>query len=521
MKSNTPKTSSISTDDKQHILLPATVIFPSASVVSILPIIESLAENTNVEHVSFQHRKWIRKELTELVSCLSAANNRIKTLSLVALGFEPNFIETVTKILKLNPWIKTLEIVDQMSTTLSKEGFNRFCDAMEYYSFEKLLVSHLPQQCYETLFSALKYNQSIKRLDISSQVIYGPPFNILCDTLVSNPTITELTIDGTLTEENYTAFKGVLKLNNITKLNLTHTALKQSPLKAISKALKRSTSITDLSLVHQPIDWEIFGKILSANKSIRRLDISENNFKAGQLELLNLGSNTTLTDLTLNHCVMDDYDALLIQLRDNKTLMRLEIGDSNTLQTAVLDRDLLLQYLVGNSSLVELKMLVNRSKRLKVNAINAITEALRVNKTLRELELDANAVPCKLFGNLMEALKSNKTLREFSIIPLKNNFLVYESNENRLSVEEHLEDLLKTNRTLRYICGAEEFPNLAERLKENRDWQDAVISNTRTWIKMIQMKPSSFVLPIELWVIVFKYMSYEYIPYDFEQFLNL
>jgi hypothetical protein len=517
MKSNTPKTSSISTDDKQHILLPATVIFPSASVVSILPIIESLAENTNVEHVSFQHRKWIRKELTELVSCLSAANNRIKTLSLVALGFEPNFIETVTKILKLNPWIKTLEIVDQMSTTLSKEGFNRFCDAMEYYSFEKLLVSHLPQQCYETLFSALKYNQSIKRLDISSQVIYGPPFNILCDTLVSNPTITELTIDGTLTEENYTAFKGVLKLNNITKLNLTHTALKQSPLKAISKALQSSTSITDLSLVHQPIDWEIFGKILSANKTIRRLDISENNFKAGQLELLNLGSNTTLTDLTLNHCVMDDYNALLIQLRDNKTLTRLEIGDSN----AVLDRDLLFQLLVENSSLVELKMLVNRSKRLKVNAFNAITEALRVNKTLRKLELDANAVHCKLFGDLMEALKSNKILREFSIIPLKNNFLVYESKEKRISVEEHLDDLLKTNRTLRYIGGAEEYPNLAERLKENRDWQDAIISNTRTLIKMIQVKPSSFVLPIELWVMVFKYMSYEYIPYNFEQFFNL
>jgi hypothetical protein len=61
---------------------------------------------------------------------------------------------------------------------------------------------------------------------------------------------------------------------------------------------------------------------------------------------------------------------------------------------------------------------------------------------------------------------------------------------------------------------------LEEKLKANRDTQDKVIHDTCTLIKMIVTKPSSFVLPIELWAMVFKYVSYEFTPLDFEQFFQ-
>jgi hypothetical protein len=82
--------------------------------------------------------------------------------------------------------------------------------------------------------------------------------------------------------------------------------------------------------------------------------------------------------------------------------------------------------------------------------------------------------------------------------------------------EDSILDLLRTNRTLRHIVGAENFVPL----EKNRVEQDKIIMNTCMLIKMILAKPNSFILPMEVWSNIFSYTSYSFVPFDFEQFFK-
>lgn len=425
----------------------------------------------------------------------------------------------------MNPRIKTLHIDGALSSPISFEGFNRFCSAMEYYAFEELTVqySYLPPQCHEALYSALKYNQSIKKISIRYEPIKGSPFNVLCETLMSNPTTTDLTIEATpLDEQNYAQLNKVLKRNHLTKLRLMQTGMHPNLFKLISRALRKSTSVTDLELIDQPIDWKILGKILGGNNTIKTLDISQGKFKDYQFELLNLRSNTTLTALTFVDCKVDGT-AFFRELCENKTLKRLTLGSNDG---SFLAKDPMVKYLTEDCPLEELKLFLNHSQRARSHVIDALSEALKVNKTLRRLDLDVNAIPHDLFEKLIETLKGNKSLLEFNFCGwLKNIFLSYKHveyspKEKQRPFLDYLSELLRTNKTLRYIEGANEFPDWEEQLKRNRAWQDKIIGGTRMWINMILMKPNSFILPLEVWSMVFKYASYEFSPLNFELFFR-
>jgi len=474
-----------------------------------------LRYNTTVKHLIIIQRKWDPKELKEFLTCLSCVNRGVTSLELAAHDFEPSFMETLTKILKLNRQIKRIQVNTHLSKPLFGDGWKRFCDGMEYYTFEELFISNalLPAKGFELLVEGLIYNQSIKSLCITAQEIGGKKFKAICDLLVSNPTITRLDLVGcVLRKDDLIQFKRVLNANSIKKLRLQHSLCKtkESNLDVIENELKANTSITELYLPANRIDYKLIGDIIRASGSIKKLDMGGNKFSVKHLKLK---SNRILQDLNLENCLRLNYSILFKELCKNQSLKILRLGNNS-----IVDNAMLTKFLTKNNTLMELVVYFDYM-HLVDETIKAIASGLAGNKSLRKLSFKISRMQYNTFSSLIDALKSNHALLELHISNIKNLFL--ESRPpNGNDMDDFLLDLLKTNKTLRYIEGAEEFPYLEEIMKANRERQDKIIADTIAIIKMIIAKPNSFILPVEVWEAVFKNISYSFTPLDFEQFFK-
>jgi hypothetical protein len=490
---------------------------PHSPYIPITPIMDALHGDTPVKYITIPQRIWNPKELKQFLICLSTLNTSITNISLVSHNFEPNSVETISKILKLNPRIKTLQLLNGAMTNVSTEGINKFCDSMEYYTFETLVLSNSGlTNHYNTIFESLKYNQSVKSLTMSGEYLQGGPCKTLCRSLVSNPTITDLQIlfGGGLDAESFEAFKEVISANYIKKLTLQNSTIDKESLKRISKELKANTSITELNFISVNTSFNLMSQIIAANKGITKLDLSGNSFQPKELKCLHL--NTTLKELIMTNCWgMTNYSPLFLQLVDNKNIKRLVVGNNS----GELDDKSLEELLTNNKSLTDFTIHSEYYNGPKENIITAIANSLTVNKTLRKLSLTIIGTKYETFAYLFNALKVNNTLLELHTKNIRDISLTAKP-PNGNEVDDFVLDLLKTNKTLRFITGAANYAYLEEKLKANRDTQDKVIHDTCTLIKMIVTKPSSFVLPIELWAMVFKYVSYEFTPLDFEQFFQ-
>ena len=399
------------------------------------PIMHALHNNTTVKTLVINQRIWDPLELREFVRCLAGINQGIDKIILQAHDFALNFIESLTKILKSNRLIKTLEITGGSSTQINEQGVFRLCDGMDYYHFEEFIINYVPfsAQLYKILMESLKYNQSVKIIRFIADVrLMGDhishAFNTLCSSLLANPTITDFGIEQILlTEQNCQNLNQIL-LNTIKALNFKGMKFTDA-LKFIAEELKVNTSVRDLTFQQCHMDWKLLGEILDHNKTITSLDISES----------------------------------------------------------------------SNNQILDFNFVANRS--------------------IRKLSMRIVYMEYKTFIRIIKALKRNKSILELNITNLKTISLeLWPSNAS--DIDDIILDLLNTNKTLRHITGADDYPHLAERLKSNRDAQDKIIDDTCTLIKMIVIKPHSFILPIELWLKIFSYVSYDCTPFNFELFFR-
>jgi hypothetical protein len=491
---------------------------PFVYAVPLSYIIEALKDNETVTSLSISPRsKWDKKDLKALAKCLSGANRGIKKLIMRAMDFEGHFMETICKILMANSRIKTIEITGHNSISAAMDGFKIFCNNMAHFKFEEFIVTSafLSKACYDLLIESLKSNPSLKIIKFAGEPNLEEHFTAICDLLVSNA-ITEFWHWGDPKQrlvENCAAFKRALNANYLQKLKLEGIR-NNTLLELFYEELKTNTSITDLTLCNIPISWKHLGDAISTNKNIKRLELKHVEIFEREILMLDLASNKTMTDLTIGPCSGLDYTLLFSELYANQTLQKLEVESTHYMAS-----DPLKKYLSGNHSLKELKIVVPNRGHMENDSYRAIAEALRVNRTLRKIAFKLPRISYQIFSELIEALKINTTLTELHITRIRDIGFEF-SPLNGNSADDFFFDLLKTNKTLRFIEGASEYPYLEDRLKENRKTQDRAIRNTCTAIKMIVARPNLFPLPIEIWLQIFEHVSYPFVPFDFVQYFR-
>ncbi|KAF9925439.1 hypothetical protein FBU30_004772 [Linnemannia zychae] len=264
---------------------------------------------------------------------------------------------------------------------------------------------------------------------------------------------------------------------NIKTLKLAQNGISQQAVKYLFEAWKYNTTITSLSLARSGINdktIKYISKMLTRNETLRELDLSSNRITAAGLELLveSLTNNRKLTRLNLqsNNIKRAGASILARLLTKNRILRHLNAGSNGlgsegcaTIANAVrfnralyslsLDmnemgpsgaaamatalvsnRHLTYVYLphnnIGDEGLEKICESLKRNKTLigldlELNNIGsgqntagmvALAEVLKVNRTLREINLAYNTFSGDAISELMKGVAVNSTLESINFI---------------------------------------------------------------------------------------------------------
>lgn len=470
---------------------------------NLIGTLHALKDNCSVPKLSFLKYLWKQDELKVLEECL-AANRGLTEIEFNESTLTNIFMESFVRMLKRN---KTIRTISFYYTPLPREAWLRFCDGLEYYNIDSLKLAGESQNedKIKDFCEGIAFNQTIKTLSLTSETFPERSLERLCTMLANNPAIENLEFIRCFYHQvDYGNFNRVIKAGYLKVLTLDSSYLIGRNLKLISKELQNNTSITELNIPGNSPGWIELGIILSNNRTIKKLDLKScANLQKESIADLKLRDNKTLTSLSVATCYNLPLSALFEELVHNTTLKALKIG--NNAAPSRSKEQALEDYLATTKTLRELHVEYMFSGINMANCLEAIANGLKINKSVRKLTVHLSEQECQPF---FEALKCNSSLTYLDI-----GMTTWRENSVR---EDSILDLLRTNRTLRHIVGAENFVQL----EKNRVEQDKIIMNTCMLIKMILAKPSSFILPMEVWSNIISYTSYSFVPFDFEQFFK-
>ena len=238
----------------------------------------------------------------------------------------------------------------------------------------------------EAIFQGLRHNTSLHELYVSH--IRSPvDMSILSSSLTVNHILRDLTL----------------------RCNLDDHAMEQ-----LSAGLRANRSVTRLTLHITDTGVQHLATMLATNRTIQELNLSAyGRISDHGMEQLSAGlrANESVTRLTL-HCHITDTGAqhLATMLAVNVTLQKLDLSSTSITDNVVSHLSRALQH---NSSVTHLNLSYNES--ITNTGAVALGEMLRVNKSLRELNLCGTSVGEEGATALMEGLQHNQVLNELRL----------------------------------------------------------------------------------------------------------
>ena len=269
---------------------------------------------------------------------------------------------------------------------VTPDSFRYMMEHQEVESIE-FMSSDATTEQVEAIFHGLRYNTSLHELDIPST---RPPvdMSILSASLTVNNTLRDLTLSCDLDDHAMEQLSVGLRANrSVTKLKLR-------------------VCITDTGVHH-------LATMLAANRTIRELRLSSDHKKFisdHAIEQLSAGlrANKSVTILILNCHITDaGVQHLATMLAVNNTLRNVHLSSTSISDNGVCHLSRALQ---NNSSVTHL-FLINNKFITNTGAV-ALGEMLRVNKSLRVINLRNTSVGEEGATALMEGLQHNQVLNE-------------------------------------------------------------------------------------------------------------
>ena len=269
---------------------------------------------------------------------------------------------------------------------------------MEHQGVERIELIHgdATTEQVEAIFQGLRHNTTLHELDVPGT---QPPvdMSILSASLTVNNTLQDLTLSCDLDDYAMEQLSAGLRANgSVTKLTLCNLC-----------------HITDTGA-------QYLATMLAANRTIEELRLSSSHLFISSasitdhaMEQLSAGlrANKSVTRLTLQCRITDiGVQHLATMLAVNATLQELDLSHTSITDHGVSHLSRALQH---NSSVTHLNLSYNWS--ITNTGAVALGEMLRVNKSLRDLDLHDTSVRKEGATALMEGLQHNQVLNKLRI----------------------------------------------------------------------------------------------------------
>ena len=281
-----------------------------------------------------------------------------------------------------------------------------------------LILDEYSQDGAAALAEYLKYNKSLKVLNLNRCVIGDDGAAALGECLKCNKTLTWLYLSFIdISGAGAAALGECLKYNtSLTKLNLDGNGIGEDGAAALGECLKFNTSLTKLNLDGNGIGEDgaaALGECLKYNTSLTKLNLDENGIDDDGAAALSecLKYNTSLTKLKLdvNEIGYDGAAALSECLKYNTSLTKLKLDVNEIGYDGAAALSECLKY---NTSLTGLTLSANG---IGDDGAAALSECLKYNKSLTTLDLSYNEIGDDGAAALGECLKYNTSLTDLSL----------------------------------------------------------------------------------------------------------
>ncbi|KAF9438032.1 hypothetical protein BGZ76_010081 [Entomortierella beljakovae] len=247
---------------------------------------------------------------------------------------------------------------------ISQDAFKHLFEALKVNkTLRELSItrSGVNDKSIKYIARALAKNTALKELDLSNNRITAQGFEVLCEALLGNRVLTRLCIQSNdIKTAGASHLASLLEKNFVIRhINIGSNGLGSDGCVLIANALRFNRSLTSLSL-----------------------DLNEMGVKGASAMALALSSNHTLTHLYIPHNNIGDEGLVDIctSLRHNKSLIVLDL-ELNALGS-------------GQSAL----------------GMKTLAEAIRVNTSLREINLSYNLFSSEAVQELMKGVGANSKL---------------------------------------------------------------------------------------------------------------
>lgn len=316
-------------------------------------------------------------------------------------------IRGLTHMLKVN---RSLRVLHLAQNDFGDVGGKALATALKVNTtLLHLSLSDCLQQDITALAEALKVNRTLQKLDLSQNDFVAAGWQALTGALKVNATLRELILDSCHLKD-ITALANTLKVNrSLQILRLGENCFGDVGGKALAGALWVNTTLTHLDLFDCMLeDITPLTGVLKVNRSLQILYLGKNPFGSKSItELADaLKVNRFLKILSLSHSNLIDAEgkALAGALKDNTTLTELGLGYCDLKDIAPLA-----EALKVNRSLRKLNLTGNKFRDAGGKALVA---ALKVNITLTELDLGFCDGAYGEIDVINERLAANKALTE-------------------------------------------------------------------------------------------------------------
>ena len=333
--------------------------------------------------------------------CLSLALRRNGTLTSLDVSSSSIDVRALSEALKVNTALTSLDLG---CNGIGDRGAQALSPVLQVNATLMKLRLHsngIGPQGTQYICEALARNNTLTSLDFSFNEIGGAGALFFSEALQSNKALSDLNLGF----NNNVDERGAIYLFDAVKHNTTLSTLDLTglcrnfhfPVCQLSDALKVNTTLSCLKLGENSMrspdaHVNIFTSLMD-NKTLKELDLARTSSRF-KVPPEFFASNTTLTHLNLSFSLCEDpsilasfFEALTV----NSTLTSLklvyfEIVDSNGNRRKIGDSEckLISDTLKVNTALTDLNL---RSNCIGNDGIQCIMEALRVNTTLKYLDL--------------------------------------------------------------------------------------------------------------------------------------
>ncbi|XP_053306961.1 NACHT, LRR and PYD domains-containing protein 3-like isoform X2 [Spea bombifrons] len=246
---------------------------------------------------------------------------------------------------------RSLTKLDLSGNNLQDSGVKLLCEGLQDPDCTlqelRLCDCHLTSSCCEDLRDVIITNRSLTKLDLSMNNLQDSGVKLLYEGL-RHPdcTLQELRLcDCHLTSSCCEDLRDVIITNrSLTKLDLSMNNLQDSGVKLLYEGLRHpDCTLQELRLCICDLTLsccEVLRDVIIRNRSLTKLDLSENNLQVSGVKLLREGlrrPDCTLRDLRLWHCLLTSSccEILRFVIITNRSLTKLDLSGNNLQDSGV------------------------------------------------------------------------------------------------------------------------------------------------------------------------------------------